>query len=139
MGGEYLSDLRFDDVEYPLENLALRGDSLKRLMNAFNVQRCLNPAICLGLAESSLEESVRYSRDRKAFGGPIADFQGMRWKLADMFVRIEACRSLLYRAAGTADPFPDPTPPAAAKIFVNTRSEKRRVGEECVSRCETWW
>src|SRR3546814_14479456 len=85
MGGEYLSDLRFDDVEVPLENLALRGDSLKRLMNAFNVQRCLNPAICLGLAESSLEESVRYSLDRKAFGGPLADSQGMRWKLADRF------------------------------------------------------
>lgn len=119
MGGEYLSDVRFDDVEVPVENLLLQGDSLKRLMNAFNVQRCLNPAICLGLAESSLEESVRYSRDRKAFGHPVSDFQGMRWKLADMHVQIEACRSLLYRAAASADPFPDPTLAAAAKIFVN--------------------
>src|SRR3546814_11680704 len=66
MGGEYLSDLRFDDVEVPLEKLALRGDSLKRLMNAFHVQRGLNPAISLGLTESSLEESVRYTRDRQA-------------------------------------------------------------------------
>ena len=124
MGGEYLSDVRFENVELPPENLLLRGDSLRVLMNAFNTQRCLNPAICLGLAESSLEESVKYSRDRSAFGGPIGDFQGMRWKLADMWTQIEAGRSLLYRAAASADPFPDPTLAAMAKIFVNEMSIK---------------
>lgn len=122
MGGEYLSDVRFENVELPPENLLLRGDSLRTLMNAFNTQRCLNPAICLGLAESSLEESVRYGRDRSAFGRPVGDFQGMRWKLADMWTQIEAGRSLLYRAAASADPFPDPTLAAMAKVFVNEMS-----------------
>lgn len=122
MGGEYLSDVRFENVELPPENLLLRGDSLRTLMNAFNVQRCLNPAICLGLAESSLEESVRYGRDRSAFGRPVGDFQGMRWKLADMWTQIEAGRSLLYRAAASANPFPDPALAAMAKIFVNEMS-----------------
>ena len=71
-----------------------------------------------------LDESVKYSRDRSAFGGPIGDFQGMRWKLADVWTQIEAGRSLLYRAAASADPFPDPTLAAMAKIFVNEMSIK---------------
>ncbi|MCG8546235.1 MAG: acyl-CoA/acyl-ACP dehydrogenase, partial [Alphaproteobacteria bacterium] len=66
MGGEHLAELQFNDVEAPLENLVLHENSLRTLMNAFNTQRCLNPAICLGMAESSLEHSVRYLRDRNA-------------------------------------------------------------------------
>jgi alkylation response protein AidB-like acyl-CoA dehydrogenase len=97
---------------------------LRKLMSAFNTQRCLNPAICLGLAESSLEHSIRYLRDRTAFGHPIGDFQGMRWKVADMLIQIEAGRGLLYRAAATADPFPEPTLAAIAKVFVNEMSIK---------------
>jgi alkylation response protein AidB-like acyl-CoA dehydrogenase len=49
MGGEYLADVRFDNVELPLENLILKDNGMKRLLSAFNVQRCLNPAICLGI------------------------------------------------------------------------------------------
>jgi alkylation response protein AidB-like acyl-CoA dehydrogenase len=124
MGGEYLSEVVFDGVELPLENLVIREDGMKRLLSAFNTQRCLNPAICLGLAESSLEHSVRYLRDRSAFGHPIGDFQGMRWKVADMLIQIEAGRGLLYRAAATADPFPEPTLAAIAKVFVNEMSIK---------------
>jgi alkylation response protein AidB-like acyl-CoA dehydrogenase len=119
MGGEYLSDVRFDGVETPRDHLLLEGDSLRTLMHAFNTQRCLNPAICLGLAESSLEESVKYMRERRAFDRAIGDFQGMQWKAADMYTKIEAGRGLLYRAAASADPFPDPTLAAMAKIFVN--------------------
>jgi len=119
MGGENLADVRFDNVEVPVENLVLRENSLRTLMSAFNTQRCLNPAICLGMAESSLEESVRYLRERRAFGGPIGDFQGLRWKVADMLTQIEAGRGLLYRAAAGADPYPDPALAAMAKIFVN--------------------
>ena len=122
MGGENLAEVQFENVEAPPENLILQEDSLRTLMSAFNTQRCLNPAICLGLAESSLEHSIRYLRDRSAFGHPIGDFQGMRWKVADMMTQIEAGRGLLYRAAATADPFPDPTLAAMAKIFVNEMS-----------------
>ena len=124
IGGENLAELQFDNVEAPLENLVLPEDSLRKLMSAFNTQRCLNPAICLGLAEASLEHSVRYLRDRNAFGHPIGDFQGMRWKAADMLIQIEAGRGLLYRAAATADPFPDPTLAAIAKVFINEMSIK---------------
>ena len=122
MGGEYLSEVVFDNVELPLENLVLKEDGMKKLLSAFNTQRCLNPAICLGLAEGALEEAVRYMRDRSAFGRKIGDFQGLRWKVADMYVEIEAARGLLYRAAVSGDTFPDPTLAAMAKIYCNEMS-----------------
>jgi alkylation response protein AidB-like acyl-CoA dehydrogenase len=122
MGGEHLSEVTFDDVELPLENLVLRDDGMKRLLSAFNTQRCLNPAICLGLAEGALEEAVRYMRDRSAFGQKIGEFQGLRWKAADMYIEIEAARGLLYRAAVSGDRFPDPVLAAMAKIYCNEMS-----------------
>jgi alkylation response protein AidB-like acyl-CoA dehydrogenase len=122
MGGEYLSEVIFDDVELPLENLVIRDNGMKRLLSAFNTQRCLNPAICLGLAEGALEQAVRYMRERSAFGQKIGDFQGMRWKVADMYIQIEAARGLLYRAAVSGEQFPDPTLAAMAKIYTNEMS-----------------
>jgi len=122
MGGEYLSEVIFDDVELPFENLVIRENGMKRLLSAFNTQRCLNPAICLGLAEGALEQAVRYMRERSAFGQKIADFQGLRWKVADMYIQIEAARGLLYRAAVSGDQFPDPTLAAMAKIYINEMS-----------------
>lgn len=119
MGGENLHEIQFNDVELPLENLVIREDGFKRLLSAFNTQRCLNPAISLGLAEGAFDEALRYTRDRPVFGKPIADFQGVRWKLADMYKDIEAARGLLYRACWTADPFPDPFLAATAKVFCN--------------------
>lgn len=130
MGGENLSEVVFDDIDLPLENLVIRDNGMKRLLSAFNTQRCLNPAICLGLAEGALEEAVRYMRDRSAFGHPIGDFQGLRWKVADMYIEIEAARGLLYRAAVSGDPFPDPTLAAMAKIYTNEMSI--RVTSEAV-------
>jgi alkylation response protein AidB-like acyl-CoA dehydrogenase len=119
MGGENLAEIRFEDCELPLENLIVREDGFRRLLSAFNTQRCLNPSISLGLAEGAFEESVKYLRERTAFGRRIGDFQGLRWKLADMYRDIEAGRSLLYRACLTADPFPDPHEAAIAKIYCN--------------------
>ncbi|HEV2978094.1 MAG TPA: acyl-CoA dehydrogenase family protein, partial [Casimicrobiaceae bacterium] len=119
MGGENLAEIRFEDCELPLENLIVREDGFRRLLSAFNTQRCLNPAISLGLAEGAFEEAVKYMRERTAFGRRIGDFQGLRWKLADMYRDIEAGRSLLYRACLTADPFPDPHEAALAKIYCN--------------------
>ena len=119
MGGENLHEVRFEDVELPLESLVLREDGFRRLLSAFNTQRCLNPAISLGLAEGAFDEALRYVRDRPVFGRPIVDFQGVRWKLADMYKEIEAARGLLWRACMTADPFPDPFLAATAKVFCN--------------------
>jgi alkylation response protein AidB-like acyl-CoA dehydrogenase len=60
-------------------------------------------AQALGIAQRALDESVRYSKEREAFGHPIADFQGLQWRMADMATRIEAARLLVYRAARMKD------------------------------------
>jgi alkylation response protein AidB-like acyl-CoA dehydrogenase len=130
MGGEYLHEVRFEDCELPLDNLIVRDDGFRRLLNAFNTQRCLNPSISLGMAEGAFDEAVRYMRERKAFGRPIGNFQGMRWKLADMYMDIEAGRSILYRACASARPFPDPVLAATAKVFCNEMAQ--RVTSEAV-------
>src|SRR5580698_7058886 len=130
MGGENLHEIQFNNCELPLENLVIREDGFRKLLTAFNTQRCLNPSISLGLAEGAFDEARNYVRERTIFNKPISDFQGIRWKLADMFKDIEAGRGLLYRACMTANPFPDPFLAATAKIFNNEMS--LRVTSEAV-------
>ena len=130
MGGENLAEIRFENCELPLENLIIREDGFRKLLNAFNTQRCLNPSISLGLAEGAFEEAVKYAREREAFGRSIGEFQAIRHKLAEMYRDIEASRSILYRACATANPFPDPYMAAVAKITVNEMS--LRVTSEAI-------
>ncbi|WP_095981682.1 acyl-CoA dehydrogenase family protein [Melittangium boletus] len=60
-------------------------------------------ALSVGLGRGALEESVRYSRERTAFGQPISEFQGLRWMFADMKTEVDAARLLVHRAACLAD------------------------------------
>ncbi|RJG03321.1 acyl-CoA dehydrogenase family protein [Noviherbaspirillum sedimenti] len=119
MGGEFLGEIQFNNVEVPLENVILREGAFKKLLSAFNTQRCLNPSVSLGMAEAAFEEAINYVRQRTIRGNPIADFQGIQWKLAEMYRDIEAGRALLYQAALSADPFPNPQQAAVAKMYVN--------------------
>lgn len=130
MGGENLHEVQFNDCEVPLENLVIREDGFRKLLTAFNTQRCLNPSISLGLAEGAFDEAVQYVKNRSIFGKSVAEFQGIRWKLADMYRDIEAGRGLLYRACATANPFPDPFMAAVAKTYCNEMSN--RVTSEAI-------
>lgn len=119
MGGENLAEIQFRDMELARENLIIERDGMKKLLSAFNTQRCMNPAISLGLAEGAFEEAVKYVRQRTIKDRPTGTMQGMRWHVADMAREIEVSRSVLYRAAASADPFPDPYLAAIAKMQVN--------------------
>ena len=119
MGGENLAEIQFRDMELARENLIVERDGMKKLLSAFNTQRCMNPAISLGLAEGAFEEAVKYVRQRTIKDRPTGTMQGMRWHVADMAREIEVSRSILYRAAASADPFPDPYLAAIAKMQVN--------------------
>ena len=130
IGGEYLSEVVFDQCRVPADQLLIDAGGFKDLISAFNIQRCMNASISLGLAEGALEESIRYMRNRKAYEQRIGDFQGMRWKVSEMYRDIEASRSLLYRACASADPFPDPVLAALAKMTCNQMS--LRVTSEAV-------
>jgi len=60
-------------------------------------------AQALGIAQRALEESLKFAKEREAFGKKIADFEGIQWKLADMATEIDAARLLTYRAARLKD------------------------------------
>ncbi len=93
-------------------------DGFKKLMRAYNGQRLGAAAVALGLAQGAFETALAYASARRQFGRPIADFQGIRWKLADMAVQIDAARLLIHRAAANAGPgFPDALESAKAKTF----------------------
>lgn len=120
MGGEYLWEVTLEDCEVPVENLLVRENGFKKLMTGFNTQRCLNPAITLGLAEGAFNEALRYTKERQQFGQKVADFQGIQWMLADMYTEIEASKALLYKAANNAGQgFPDQLEASTAKAFTN--------------------
>ncbi len=91
------------------------------LMNAYNTQRVGAGTVALGLAAGACELAVEYVKQRRQFGRPIAEFQGLQWMVADMSTRLEAARSLTHRAAVSCGPghgsFPDPTLAAQAKLF----------------------
>jgi len=74
----------------------------------------------LGIMEASLEASIKYAKERKQFGKPIADFQAIQWKLAEMETRIEAARLMIFRAARLKDAKrPHTKEAAAAKLFAS--------------------
>jgi len=99
------------------------GRGFAELMNSYNSQRVGAGTVALGLAAGAYELALDYVKEREQFDRPIAEFQGVQWMLADMSIRLEAARSLTYRAADShgpdGSPFPDPTLAAQAKVFTS--------------------
>jgi alkylation response protein AidB-like acyl-CoA dehydrogenase len=94
------SEIVFEDYRCPLENrLGEEGEGFKIAMTVLDAGRIGIAAQALGIAEAAYEASVAYAKEREAFGQKIGEFQGIQWKIADMKVRIEAARLLIYSAA----------------------------------------
>jgi alkylation response protein AidB-like acyl-CoA dehydrogenase len=90
----------YDDYRCPMENrLGEEGDGFKIAMTVLDAGRIGIAAQALGIAEGAYDASLGYANEREAFGGPISQFQGIQFKIADMKTRIEASRMLIYRAA----------------------------------------
>ena len=103
------TELIFDDCEVPAENL-LRADPkdrFKKLMNGYNAQRIGASSVALGIAQGAHELAVDYMAIRKSSGKTLADFQGLRWLMADSEVKLDAARLLIYRAACNARALPN--------------------------------
>lgn len=92
-------ELYFDNVRVP-EHMMLgkRGDGFKMMMETLDNGRLSIGAMGLGLAKGALDMTLRYARERKTFGVPIAQHQAVAFKLAEMATRIEAAEGLLYKA-----------------------------------------
>ncbi len=117
----------FNNMEVTADMAVQPPSGLRRgfadLMNAYNTQRVGAGTVALGLASGAYELALEFVKKREQFGRPIAEFQGLQWMLADMSVKLEAARSLTYRAAASqgpgGSPFPDPALAAQAKIFTS--------------------
>ncbi|HEY2620246.1 MAG TPA: 3-sulfinopropanoyl-CoA desulfinase [Acetobacteraceae bacterium] len=122
------TEIRFEDLEVPdemvLQSPAGRLHGFADLMNAYNSQRVGAATVALGLAQGAFEAATAFAKERHQFGRPIGEFQGLQWMLADMAIQLNAARLAVYRAAASADPFPDPLLAAQAKVFASEMSIK---------------
>ena len=92
--------LEFDEVRVPKSALlGVRGGGFKIAMMALDGGRIGIASQALGIARAALDESVQYAKDRAQFDQPIASFQGIQWKLADMKTQLDAANWLALRAA----------------------------------------
>lgn len=123
MGGHtsITAELVFEDCEVPKENLlGQEGEGFKIAMETLDGGRIGVGAQALGIAEGALDAAVKYSKEREQFGRPISKFQAISFKLADMKMKIDAARYLVYRAAYLKDQHGDYSAPAAeAKCFAS--------------------
>jgi butyryl-CoA dehydrogenase len=96
-------ELIFENVEVPEENLlGTEGEGFINFMRTLDSGRIGIGALSLGIAEGAFEEARRYATQRRQFGKPIAEFQGVQFQLSDMATEIEAGRHLVYHAAWLA-------------------------------------
>ncbi len=117
------TEIVFNDMRIPNDLVLMPPGGFRRgfaeLMNAYNSQRIGAATVALGLAAGAYAEALDFSKRREQFGRPICEFQGIQWMLADMDTQIEAARLLIYQAASSNEPFPDPKLAAQAKVFAS--------------------
>lgn len=115
------ADLNFDDCTVPADNIIVPAGGFKKLMEAFDLERCGNATMALSQASGALEDVLVYVQERKQFGKALAEFQAVQLKLADMQMKVDAARLLIWRAAANAeDGLPSVLDSSLGKCFANT-------------------
>jgi alkylation response protein AidB-like acyl-CoA dehydrogenase len=114
------ADMFFDNVEVPIENLITAAGGFKGLMEAFDLERCGNTTMSLACGQSAFDYVLRYVKDRQQFGKALVDFQAVQIQLAEMKMKLDASRLLLYRAVVNAEQgLPSVGESSVAKCFAN--------------------
>ncbi len=115
------ADLQFDECSIPAENIIVPAGGFKQLMEAFDLERCGNATMALGQASGALEDVLQYVQERRQFGKALVDFQAVQIKLAEMQMKVEAARLLIWRAAANAEEgLPSVLDSSVAKCFANS-------------------
>lgn len=124
--GSHSAQLSFSDLRVPRENLiGEEGEGFKVAMKTLDGGRIGIAAQAIGIGRAALEQSLKYSGERKAFGGTLASYQAIQFKLADMAVELDAARLLTMRAAGLKDAGrPCSRESATAKLFASETAMK---------------
>lgn len=115
--GVVSADMHFDNISLPLENIVLPAGGFKKLMKAFDLERCGNTTMSLACAQSAFDYVLNYVQERKQFGKQLIDFQAVQISIAEMKMKLDASRMLLYRAV------------------TNTNSKLPTVGESSIAKC----
>ncbi len=120
----------FDGVVVPAENrIGAEGQGFRIAMSALDGGRINIAACSLGGARACLELALRHVRERRAFGRPIADFQALQFRLADMATELEAARLMVHRAAAALDA-------GAADATQRAAMAKRYATDACWHICD---
>lgn len=102
--GSQTAELVFDDCKVPVENLVgAENTGVRVVMSGLDLERAMISPICLGIAERALSLALDYARQRKQFNRPIADFQMIQSKLADLYTWVESMRVLTYQTLRAAN------------------------------------
>jgi len=125
-------DLLFNDCRVPASRLLGReGEGFVIAMSGLDAGRIGIASLSLGIARAALDETVKYTRQRKQFRRNLADFQGVRWMIADMAMDVEAARLLVLNAAAVKDKG-DPCTAAAAMAKCYASEMAQRVTGQAV-------
>ncbi|MDP2037474.1 MAG: acyl-CoA dehydrogenase [Ignavibacteria bacterium] len=120
------TQLVFENCRIPVSNLiGNEGEGFSQAMKVLDGGRISIAALSVGLAQGCLDASISYSKERKQFGKPIADFQAIQFKLSEMATEIEAARLMTFKAASLKDenmPLGDSA--AKAKLFASEIATK---------------
>ncbi|MDA3625641.1 acyl-CoA dehydrogenase family protein [Saccharopolyspora sp. WRP15-2] len=119
--GSVTREVFFEDCRIPADRLLGEpGKGMRIALSTLDRTRVSIGAQAVGIGQAAVDASVGYVQERKQFGRPIGDFQGVQFKLADMTMHVTAARQLVYAAAARADGAPDRTFfGAAAKCFAS--------------------
>ena len=114
------ADMYFDNVRIPIENILVPAGGFSKLMEAFDLERCGNTTMSLAVAQSAFDFVLRYTQERRQFGKPLVDFQAVQIQIAEMKMKLDAARLLLYRAVVNAESgLPSIADSSIAKCFAN--------------------
>ena len=121
-------EILLNDCVVPVENrLGEEGQGLKIALSALDGGRIGIAAQAVGLAQGAMEETVKYAKQRAAFGKKIAEFQAIQWMIADMQTEIEAARALTYYAAWLRDAHPTKVGASSSKAKLYASEMVNRV------------
>ncbi|WP_209015721.1 acyl-CoA dehydrogenase family protein [Roseibium sp. RKSG952] len=118
--GVHSADMFFDDVRVPEDNIIVPAGGFGKLMEAFDLERCGNTTMSIACAQSAFDYVLNYAQEREQFGKPIIDFQAVQVQIAEMKMKLDAARLLLYRAVVNAEAgLPSVGESSIAKCFAN--------------------
>ena len=114
------ADIFLDDCRVPRENVVVPAGGFRQLFSAFSIERLGNATMSLAIAQAALDRTAAYVVEREQFGRKIADFQAVQLSLANMVMRTEAARLLIWRAAANAGTgYPVTLETSVAKCYAN--------------------